>query len=776
MQRTKVTRSVRPVPNRWMPELWASLKPFGLGEQHSNNFWEVFRAAWENRDQLPYAYRILNHGVCDGCSLGTSGMTDWTMNSIHLCNIRLRLLRLNTMPPLDDKILSDIGPLRSMRSRDLRGLGRLAHPLIRRRGEPGFQRASWDEILKVIAGKIKTSRPERLYFYLTSRGVPNETYYAAQKAVRALGTNNIDNAARICHSPSTFALKAAVGAAATTCSYSDLVGTDLVVFFGSNVANNQPIIMKYLYYARKAGTKVAVVNPYHEPAMERYWVPSDVESALFGTKIAEEFFQVRASGDMAFLNGTLKHLIAEGWVDESFVRDYTVGFDEVRENLEATSWETLETASGLSRARMREFARMVADAKRAVFVWGMGITQHTAGENNVHAVINLALAKGFVGREGCGLMPIRGHSGVQGGAEMGAYATAFPGGLAIDKENAAKFSQLWGFSVPDEPGMTTPEMLDAALDGGLDLLWSMGGNFREVMPDPESITRALEQIPLRVHQDIVLSSQMLLDPAETVVILPATTRYEIAGGVTETTTERRVIFSPEISGPRIAEAQSEWEVFLELARLVKPELAAQLNFSSTEAVRAEIAAAIPAYNGIQNLKKEGDNFQYGGPMLCANWKFATPDGKAHFRAVNPPEIEVPAGAFRVVTRRGKQFNSMVHEDIDANTAASRDAVMMNPDDARGSRLSNGDRVRLRNDFGTYEGEVLIADVAAGTIEIHWPEGNVLVNPRARSPLAKIPAYKEFWASVEPAKATAELEPAAAKSELAAPRSEPVLNP
>jgi len=127
---------------------------------------------------------------------------------------------------------------------------------------------------------------------MTSRGVPNETYYAAQKAVRALGTNNIDNAARICHSPSTFALKAALGVAATTCSYTDLIGTDLVVFFGSNVANNQPVMMKYLYYARKAGTKVAVVNPYREPAMERYWVPSDVESALFGTKIAEHFFHL----------------------------------------------------------------------------------------------------------------------------------------------------------------------------------------------------------------------------------------------------------------------------------------------------------------------------------------------------------------------------------------------------------------------------------------------------------------------------------------------------
>jgi Molybdopterin oxidoreductase len=224
MQKTKVPKSVRPVSSRWMPELWASPKPFGLGEQHSRNFWEVFRAIWENRDQLPYAYRILNEGVCDGCSLGTMGMADWTMNSIHLCNIRLRLLRLNTMQALDSNILADVSRLESMRSRDLRALGRLPHPMIRRRGEPGFKRISWDQALNEIVGKIKATRPERLYFYMTSRGVPNETYYAAQKAVRALGTNNIDNAARVCHSPSTFALKAAVGAAATTCSYSDLIG------------------------------------------------------------------------------------------------------------------------------------------------------------------------------------------------------------------------------------------------------------------------------------------------------------------------------------------------------------------------------------------------------------------------------------------------------------------------------------------------------------------------------------------------------------------------
>jgi len=151
MQRTKVPKSVRPVSRRWMPELWASPKPFGLGEPHANNFWEVFRAVWENRDQLSYAYQILNDGVCDGCLLGTSGMTDWTKNSLHVCNIRLRLLRLNTMQALDSNILGDVKGLQSMRSRDLRALGRLPHPLIR---------AGEVLVADVAAGTIEVHWPE----------------------------------------------------------------------------------------------------------------------------------------------------------------------------------------------------------------------------------------------------------------------------------------------------------------------------------------------------------------------------------------------------------------------------------------------------------------------------------------------------------------------------------------------------------------------------------------------------------------------------------------
>ncbi|MEH2196644.1 FdhF/YdeP family oxidoreductase [Nostoc sp.] len=729
-----------PKPKKhWTPQHWASWKPFGIGEQYPNNYWEVFRAIWLSRDKLPYAWNILDKGVCDGCALGTTGMKDWTLDGIHLCNVRLRLLQMNTMPAFDPVLLEDVSQLQKQKSAQLRDLGRLPYPMIREQGEKGFRRVSWDEALGVISDRIHSTTPDRLSFYVTSRGTVNETYYATQKAVRAMGSNNIDNAARICHSPSTAGLKAALGAGATTCSYKDWIGTDLLIFIGSNVANNQPVTVKYLHYAKKAGTKIVVINTYREPGMERYWVPSIVESAVFGTKFAEDFFLINIGGDIAFLNGTIKHIIANNWVDQSFIDLYTDGFAELKASLESQSWEELERLSGTSRESMYAFAKMVKEANKAVFVWSMGITQHECGEDNVRSIINLALTKGFVGREGCGLMPIRGHSGVQGGAEMGCYATVFPGGKSITPENAAQLSQHWGFEVPASKGLIAPEMINAAHQGELDVLVSVGGNFLEVLPEPDYVEAALKKIPLRVHIDIVLSSQMLVEPADTVVLLPATTRYEIPGGVTETNTERRVIFSPEIPGPRIGEARPEWEVFLELARRVKPDLADKLAFADTAAIRQEIAQVVPQYAGIQHLQQAGDQFQYGGSHLCFGWNFPTADGKAHFGVLLPRQRELPEGYFLLATRRGKQFNSMVQERKDAITGAMREAVLMNAGDAALLGLKDGDKVILKNDLGELLCQVYIAPIQSGNLQVHWPEGNVLLDKSKRS-LEGVPDY------------------------------------
>ena len=725
---------------RWTPSNWASWKPFGIGEQRPNNFKEVFRAGWENRDQARFATRILRDGVCDGCALGTRGLRDWTLPGVHLCNIRLRLLRLNTMGPMPKDALADAESLRSLRGDELRRLGRLAAPMLRRRGEPGFTEIDWDEALTLAAERIRAAGPERIGFYLTSRGMPNESYYAAQKAARAMGTNSIDNAARVCHSPSTFGLKEALGVAATTCSYSDWIGTDLVVFIGSNVANNQPVATKYLHQAKKAGTRIAVVNPLREPGMERYWIPSKAESALFGTRIADEFFQVNIGGDVAFLTGTLRQLIERGLVNEEFVAGHTEGFAPLRDEVLAADWEVIEEAAGASRERMGEFAELVGGAERAVLVWSMGVTQHAGGEDGVRAIVNLALARGFVGRAGCGLMPIRGHSGVQGGAEMGCYATALPGGAEISEENAKRFSDLWGFEVPTAPGRTAPQMLDAAYDGELDVLFSSGGNFLDVLPDPERIRASLGRTPLRIHMDIVASSQMLADPGEEVLLLPAATRYEIPGGVTETTTERRVVLSPEIPGPRIAAARPESRVLLELAARVRPELAERLADAETPALRAEIARAVPAYAPIAELREGGDSFQYGGRRLCEGMRFPTPDGKAHFTPVRAPHPAPPEAGLLLSTRRGKQFNSMVQESRDMLTGAGREAVFLSRADAERLGVTAGQSVVVQSAVGELACRVLIAPIAPGNAQVHWPEGNVLIADGERAPQSGIPDY------------------------------------
>src|SRR5207253_1088605 len=170
-------------------------------------------------------------------------------------------LPLNTMGPLDTRILEDVEPLRSVSSKDLRALGRLPYPMLRRRGDRGFHRISWDEALGIAARRIRATTPDRLAFFVTSRGMTNESYYVASKAARFLGTNHIDNSSRPCHSPSTTGLKETIGVAASTCSYTDWIGSDLIVFFGSDVPNNQPVATKYLDYAKKQGTKIAVVPP-----------------------------------------------------------------------------------------------------------------------------------------------------------------------------------------------------------------------------------------------------------------------------------------------------------------------------------------------------------------------------------------------------------------------------------------------------------------------------------------------------------------------------------
>lgn len=723
--------------------------PFGMGFTKPHNYREVLRTAWENKREPLFTWRILRDGVCDGCALGTTGLKDFTMKGIHLCTVRLNLLPLNTMGPLDIRILEDVESLRSVSSKDLRALGRLPYPMLRRRGDRGFHRISWEEALRIAARRIRAVPPERIAFFVTSRGMTNESYYVANKAARFLGTNHIDNSSRPCHSPSTTGLKETIGVAASTCSYSDWIGSDLIVFFGSDVPNNQPVSTKYLYYAKKQGTKIAVVNPMREPGLERYWVPSVPASALFGTRFADAFFPVHTGGDIAFINGVLTVLIEKGWTDDTFIADHTTGFDAMKAALAKQAWDDLERHSGLRREAMVAFAEMLAKARTAVFVWSMGITHHRFGVDNVRAIVNLGLAKGIIGRPKCGLMPIRGHSGVQGGSEMGAHPKEYGIGYPVGDANATRFESIWGFRPPTTSGMTAVGMIEAAHAGELDVLYMAGGNFLETLPEPEYVREALARIPLRIHQDIVLTSAMLVDPEYAVLLFPAQTRYEQRGGGTQTSTERRVYFSPEIPGRRIGEARAEWEIFMELAEQARPEAARLMHFDDARAIRDEIARAIPTYDGIQDLHVKGDAFQYGGPRLCEGGRFPMPDGRARFTVLSPPATDIPEGRFLLSTRRGKQFNSMIQGDVDPLLGAGRHDVLIAGTDAESLHVRDGDEVVVSNDLGTLRARIRIAPIRPRNVQMYWPEGNVLIRRGIVDPSCEMPDYNAF-VRIEPA--------------------------
>jgi len=695
---------------------------------------------WENRDNLSYAWRILTRGVCDGCSLGPRGLRDDVIPGVHLCMTRLKLLRLNTMGPIPDDRLRDLEALRSLGNPELHRLGRLPYPLIHRAGSGRLDRLSWDEALGIVAEELRDVPGERMGFFATSRGLVNETYYAFQKSARLMGSNHVDLCARLCHAASVAGLKDTLGIPAPTCSLKDLIGADLVVILGSHLANNQPVTTKYLCYAKRRGTRILVVNPMREPGLERYWVPSDLRSALFGTRLMDDFFQVAVGGDVAFLHGVLKHLIEIGGLDRDFIARRTTAFDELQALLARESWESLEQAAGLSRADMLRFAEQYKRAKTAVFVYSMGLTQHRFGVDNVKALVNLALARGMVGREKCGIMAIRGHSGVQGGGECGVDPDKYPGGFEVaNDQDRARFESLWGHPLPAWKGHRTLQMLEAAHRGELDLLYSLGGNLLETMPDRAYMSEALSRVGLRIHQDIVVNSSALL-PGRTVLLLPAQTRYETPGGGTATSTERRIRFTPEIAGPRIAEARPEWEIPVRVALSARPALAPLLAWRGTPDIRREMTQAMPLYAGVEDLAREGQWVQWGGERLYADGFTRMPGGRARFTPVPVPRIEIPAGAFYLTTRRGKQFNSMAQGGRDfLMGSGSRSDVLMNPADASRLGVRDGDQVRLRSEVGEWVGVARLAPMKERHLQTYWPETNVLI-PRRFDPVSGEPDY------------------------------------
>lgn len=676
-------------------------------------------------------------GGCDACALGVVGLGDAEIDALHLCAPRLRLVELDVADPLDPLLLGDLSALGSRNGAELRGLGRLTHPMRRRAGERGFSRVSWQEALATIAAALSSATPERVAWYLGGWGLTNETAYVAGKAARALGSANIDSEARLHDAASREVLRATTGLTGATCSLQDVLDADLVVLWGTNPASTQPGFMKYLTAAVKRGATVVAVNPFPEPGLDRFWELSSLESLLFGSRVARLRLAVRPGGDVAFANAVLRRLIDRGEMDRHFIDRHTLGWGDLVSAVTREPIDELLSDSGLSAQQLEDFVDLYAAAASTVFVWSTGVTQRRDGIEGVGAIVNVALARGNVGRDGAGLLPMPGQPGTQGCPDMGAWATTLPGGAEITPGTAAALAARWRFEVPARRGLTAPEMIDAASAGDLEVLWCSGGDLLESLPDPSGVRAALGKVSLRVHSGRAVTPQMLVEGGD-VILLPTAARHEQEGGATVTTMDQRVFHTPQVCMPP-GEARSEWRVLADVVRAVRADLEPWFSWSDQVALRREIASLVTSYAGIEALRRPGDTISVGKRFRCDDGVFPTAEGRARFTPLDPPPEPDPRH-FVLSTRRGGQSDVMARDALDPLTGAGRDAVFIDHAEAAGLGLGHGDRVLLRSATGAYEGRLHCVELPALTVQVHWPEGNVLLagGPLHRGPLSGTP--------------------------------------
>jgi molybdopterin-dependent oxidoreductase alpha subunit len=728
--------------------------PLGLLEPRKpRHFRAILRTVWGNAGQLGDAWRVLN-GPCNGCAVQTDGLRDNVLpDSPHVCLTRLGLIEEALRRPLDPSRFEDVAALERLENAEIEQLGRIGVPLVRMRGQRGFSVLSPAQAYDLAAEWLRRHRGDRCGFFTTSKAVGNEEYYAFQQFARAVGgTNHLDSCARQCHAASVSALKAAVGVGAATGSLSDFIEADVLVLAGTNLAMNQPLIMRYIEHARRTrGGRpyVIVVNPYLEPGLRRYWVPSSPLSALGGTKICDLFIRVRVGGDAAFFSAVLKRLIEGRRLSarhRRFIGERTTGFEAIAGELAARGLDELAREAGVTPAQIDEAAVILAGAERVTFAWGMGLTQHAAGTENVLSVVNLALALGQFGRPGAGVAPLRGQSSVQSAGECGVAPNIFPGGEAVGEAGAARLSARWGVEVPSRPGLATGPMLEAAERGEVDLLLSLGGNLLDTMPDRGFVRRALSRVPWRIRLDVMMNREALVEPGEGLLVLPIRNWYEWEHVFTTTSTDRTIRAFGGSIRPRCAGVEESWVVLREIARRVLGEGAGGLGYRDTDEIRREMGATIWMYRGIERLDEPHRWMQWGGPCLFEDGFERMPGGRARFIPVRTGQGLVEENGFVASTRRGwGQWNSQHRRDtaMDYTTGAtSRRDVLMNPGDAARLGLAGGRAVVLRAAHGANFAGTCRPDEAVGPghVQLLWPAANDLLPHGRYDPSSVEPDY------------------------------------
>lgn len=741
---------------------WQAIKYSVRMARKAGGFWKFYRA-------------LRSRNACKTCALGMGGQAGGMVNEKghfpEVCKKSMQAMVADMQGRIRPEFFAKYGfdELRTLTPRELEACGRLNDPVYAGPEDTHYRPITWEEAMQRCTARLKNVAPDRNFFYFSGRA-SNEAAFLWQLFARLYGTNNVNNCSYFCHQASGVGLRDTLGVATATVSLDDVEKCDLFVLIGANPSSNHPRLMASLDRLRRRGGNVIVINPIREVGLVNFRIPSSVRSLLFGSPIASLYVQPHIGGDIALLSGIAKRLIelyeeywqrppiwgehddattrekrmAEAPIHGDFVAQYSEGYDAWRRHLLALDWATIERDSGVPRTQIDDAARFCATSRATIFGWTMGITHHEHGTDNVRAIVNLALMRGMIARPGAGLLPIRGHSNVQGVGSVG----------VMPKLNDAILRNLQRelrVPLPTTPGFDTLGGLEAMSRGEVANLWSLGGNLFGASPDAEWTRQAFAQTESVVYVSTTLNTGHAHGRGRETLILPAKARDEESQPTTQESMFNFVRLSD--GGPeRMPGPRSEVALVASLAQQVLGNAGA-INWREMERhtnIRKLIAAVVPGYEAIGQIDATRREFEIAG-RVPREPHFKTPTGKAQFRVPALPDMSMGEAAaagtivLRLATIRSEgQFNTVVYEDEDVYRGQDRrDIILMHADDMRRLGVRRDDRVTVRSAAGEMR-DVLARDfdIRAGNAAMYGPEANVLI-PRAADRESRTPAYKNI---------------------------------
>lgn len=731
---------------------WGSLRYSFRKAREAGGLWKFYKA-------------LRSKNACKTCAVGMGGQRGGMVNERghfpEVCVKAMQAMAADMQGAIRPDFFQtySIQQLQKFSPRELETSGRLTQPVLYERGHDYYRPIEWKDALRLVVDELKSLDPDETFWYFSGRS-SNEAGFLLQLLARLYGTNNVNNCSYYCHQASGVGLTSVTGSGTATLVLDDVAHADLVFLIGGNPASNHPRMMTVLKQVRRRGGKVIVVNPVVETGLVNFSVPSDVWSLFFGTKIATQYVQPHIGGDLALLTGVAKRIEELGAIDRIMLEEHCHGWPALRSCLRGVDWQEIVAKSGVEKSVIDEMADTYAAANNVVFAWTMGITHHVNGVENVQAIGNLALMRGMVGRPHAGLLPIRGHSNVQGIGSVG----------VTPKLKDAVFNRLenyFGAQLPTSAGLDTLGCMDRADSQQLKLGFCLGGNLYGSNPDAQYAARALGKLKTLVYLNTTLNTGHAHGLAERTLILPVLARDEEPQATTQESMFNYVRLSD--GGPaRYQGPKSEVEVIASIGadlfgstsdegtQLSQTDRQTPVDWKQmrdTSRIREVIAAIVPGFEKLAKIDQTKEEFQIGGRTFHAP-NFATADGKAKLHVHELPDLvdgESGDGTLRLMTVRSEgQFNTVVYEEYDRYRGQDRrDIILLHPSDIARLGLQAEQRVAVCSDTGRLDDILLreFPEIRPGNALMYFPEANVLV-PRTVDPSSRTPAFKNVTIRLE----------------------------